>query len=292
MGILRTTKFILNHPLNRGQKAAALSRFLRWQLASRILSKPTVLPFVQGTSLLTELGMTGATGNWYCGLHEEDEMAFVLHSLRPDDLFVDVGANIGSYTVLAGGAVGAKVVAFEPHPETFRRLQSNIAINSLSPNVEAHQCGVSDQSGEIAFSADKDTMNRVMGAGESGAKITVEVKTLDEVLEGRVPIAMKVDVEGHEMAVLRGAKATLSNPALQAVLMETNGSGEKYGFTDEGLITAMAEFGFRPFSYSAENRSINARRDGDSNTIFLRDADLTVQRCKSAQSYSLINGTI
>lgn len=47
--------------------------------------------------------MTGATGNWYCGLQEYEDMSFVLHALRPGDLFVDVGANIGSYSILAAG---------------------------------------------------------------------------------------------------------------------------------------------------------------------------------------------
>jgi hypothetical protein len=50
-------------------------------------------------------GMTGATGNLYVGLHEFEEMAFLLHFLRPGDLFADVGANVGSYTILAAVAV-------------------------------------------------------------------------------------------------------------------------------------------------------------------------------------------
>ncbi len=58
--------------------------------------------------------MTGATGNIYAGLHEFDDMAFFLHLLRPEDMFADVGSNIGSYTILASGVVGAKSVAFEP----------------------------------------------------------------------------------------------------------------------------------------------------------------------------------
>lgn len=57
--------------------------------------------------------MTGATGNIYVGLHEFEDMAFLLHVLRRTDLFVDVGANIGSYTILAGGAAGAKLLLNE-----------------------------------------------------------------------------------------------------------------------------------------------------------------------------------
>ena len=100
----RLLRYVWNHPLNvRGGRLAAIGRVFRWQLASRLLPGPIALPYVGDTWLFATRGMTGATGNWYCGLHEVAEMAFVLHLLRPDDHFVDVGANVGSYTILAGG---------------------------------------------------------------------------------------------------------------------------------------------------------------------------------------------
>ncbi len=100
----RLLRYVWNHPLNaRSSRVAALGRVFRWQLASRLLPGPIALPFVDDTWLFATRGMTGATGNWYCGLHEVAEMAFVLHLLRPDEHFVDVGANVGSYTILAGG---------------------------------------------------------------------------------------------------------------------------------------------------------------------------------------------
>ncbi|WP_017364163.1 hypothetical protein, partial [Methylococcus capsulatus] len=104
MGILNTLSFLLNHPLSQGRKLPALARFVRWQLGSRLLPGEVVCPFVNDACLVVRPGMTGATGNLYVGLHEFEDMAFLLHYLRPEDLFVDVGANVGSYTVLAGGA--------------------------------------------------------------------------------------------------------------------------------------------------------------------------------------------
>jgi len=62
---------------------------------------PIALPFVGGSVLLAIRGMTGASGNWYCGLAEFEDMALVLHALRPGELFVDIGANVGAYSVLA-----------------------------------------------------------------------------------------------------------------------------------------------------------------------------------------------
>lgn len=122
--MFRTLKYIANHPLNQKGRLSALGRFVRWQLATRLMPFPQLVPFVDNTVLVSERGMTGSTGNWYCGLHEVADMAFVLHALRPEDLFLDVGANVGSFTVLAAGAVGAKTVAVEPIPSTFRKSEA------------------------------------------------------------------------------------------------------------------------------------------------------------------------
>ena len=103
MNIIGLFRFIVGHPLNRGARSAAIARFATWQVGSRLLRKPVAMPFVNDTSLIMEIGMTGATGNWYCGLLEIVEMGFVLHAMRPDDLLADVGANVGSYSVAGTG---------------------------------------------------------------------------------------------------------------------------------------------------------------------------------------------
>ncbi len=103
MSLLNSLGFILRHPLNRRQPGAALVRWLRWQVGSRLLPGPVLAPFVNDVRLIVEAGMTGATGNVYCGLHEFEDMALVLHALRSGDLFVDIGANVGSYFMLGGG---------------------------------------------------------------------------------------------------------------------------------------------------------------------------------------------
>ena len=128
--ILNLASYIASHPLTRDRKLRAFTRLLRWQVESRLRGE-VVVPWVEGTRLAARRGMAGATGNIYCGLHEFEDMAFVLHFLRPGDLFVDIGANIGSYTVLASGVRKARTMAFEPDPLTFEALSRNIALNQL-----------------------------------------------------------------------------------------------------------------------------------------------------------------
>ena len=67
MRLYRLLSFVWNHPLNAGGKVAAVLRVIRWQLAARLLPGPIALQYVEHTQLFATLGMTGATGNWYCG---------------------------------------------------------------------------------------------------------------------------------------------------------------------------------------------------------------------------------
>ena len=105
--ILNTLRHILTHPLNRESRLESMIRYFRWQIGSRLVHAPIVVPFVNDAHLLVETGLCGATGNIYTGLHEFVEMAFALHLLRPNDLFVDVGSNVGSYVVLASAGIGS-----------------------------------------------------------------------------------------------------------------------------------------------------------------------------------------
>jgi FkbM family methyltransferase len=291
MNALTLMSFIVRHPVNRQDRLGALSRFLRWQLASRIIGQRIALPFVENTALLTSTGMTGSTGNWYCGLHEPFEMGLVLHGLRAGDLFLDVGANVGSYSLLAGGAVGAHVIAVEPIPATFGKLLANIRLNDLAERIEARCCGLSDAEGELRFTSDDDTMNRIALPGEDVATVAVRVTTLDALCAGRVPAIIKIDVEGHERQVLAGGGETLGSPGVRAVLLETNGSGRKYGVEDAELVAVMTEHGFQAFSYDPFERRFSADRRG-LNTIFLRDEEDMAAICKAAPRYTLVNGSI
>jgi len=193
---------IANHPLNRSKRLKALLRWFKWQIGSRLVPGPVLVPFVNSYSLIAQPGMTGVTQNIYVGLAEFREMALLLHTLKSDDLFVDVGANVGAYTVLAG-STGCGVIAIEPIEKTFRWLQRNIDTNALASRVELHQCGVGECQFKMRFTVSQDTVNHVCNGDEPGAE--VEVTTLDDLLGGREASIIKIDVEGFEFQVLQGA---------------------------------------------------------------------------------------
>ena len=241
MSLLNTLKFITNHPLNRERKLRSLIRFAKWQVGSRLVPGAIVYDWINGSKFLVRTGETGLTGNIYTGLHEFPDMAFLLHFLRGEDLFLDVGANVGSYTILACSAIGAKGVAFEPVPSTYNRLIENMRLNHLDKKVKCINKGVGDQQGSIAFTSDNDTMNHALAFGEhSENTVTVEVTSLDAALCGESPALIKIDVEGFETPVLEGAHETLQKQTLHSVIMELNGSGSRYGFDESRILELIA----------------------------------------------------
>ena len=183
--LLALLRYWQRHPLASRDLPGTVSRFLRWQLGSRLLRMPVVAPWVQGTALVVETGMTGATMNLYCGLHEAADMAFVLHLLRPGDLFLDVGANVGSYTVLASGVAQAHTLALEPIPATFERLLRNLRMNDLLDRVDARRLAVGATTGTVPFTASRDTTNRavdLLSAPSDEPIVEVPLTSLDALL--------------------------------------------------------------------------------------------------------------
>jgi FkbM family methyltransferase len=286
MALYHTLKFITQHPLNRGKKIGALVRFLRWQLASRLYPGEWIYRWVNESKMVMCPGETGLTGNMYCGLHDFEEMAYLLHVLRAEDLFVDIGANVGSYTILACAVVGAKGYCFEPVPSTFERLMSNLRINNLSDRVKAVNLGMSDKEGELIFTTDENCSNHVVADGEKALQVVpVKVLPLDSVIPGHSPSLIKIDVEGFETPVLRGARSTLKSENLHSVIMELNESGSRYGFREDEIIKTMSNDGFELYTYepfSRELKRLGEKGISGKNALFVRNVEMVRERIKQS----------
>src|SRR6516165_4784725 len=197
--VRQIARFLCNHPLTRDHRVAGFARLCRWQIESR-LRREVIVPWVNGIRLAARCGMTGATGNIYAGLHEFADMGFTLHFLRPDDLFLDVGANIGSYTLLASGVCKARTISFEPDPQTMALLRRNIDLNGLHGRVVLEESAVGADEGEVELTTGLDTCNHVT-KGNERTNQRVPMLTLDRVAALTPPIMIKVDVEGYEAEV-------------------------------------------------------------------------------------------
>jgi FkbM family methyltransferase len=270
------------HPLTRDQVGRSMLRFARYQLAWRLARAPTVINWVGGTRLIVGPGMRGVTGEAYLGLNEYADMLFVAHLLRPGDLFVDVGANLGTYSLVAARVAGAHAIAVEPIAATVAQLRDHLRLNDVAALVEVAMTGVSDRPGELWFTNDADALNHVTAADTPGA-VRIPVTTLDALLGDRAPLCVKIDVELHEAAVLAGARATLARPSLQAVLIETAPENRT-----DAIWTAFAAAGFAAHRYDPATRTLT-RTDafGPHNTLFVRDTAVVADRLRTAPPVTL-----
>jgi FkbM family methyltransferase len=236
--------------------------------------------------------MTGATQNHYCGLTEPADMGFLLHALRPGDLFLDVGANVGVYSLLAATA-GADVLAVEAYPPTAAKLGRNVRLNDFAERIEMIGAAVGEASGEVRFTTDQGPMNHIVSDRENSQTCTVPVRRLDDIVAGRPVRFMKIDVEGYEVPALRGAHELLADPRLLAIVVELNGSGERYGFSDREVVELISARGFRPMRYDPETRNLDDNADGrpdGNNSLFVGDALLLRDRLRTAPRFRLGNG--
>lgn len=292
--IFQTLSYIASHPLNRGRRAGAIGRFVRWQMGSRLLGQPCLLPMGGGGVLVARRGDSGATGNFYCGLHEYPDMLFVAHALRAGDLFLDIGSNVGSYTVLAARGRGARVVACEPVGTTFDRLRQNVGVNLVTDLVDARRVAVGEARGVVMMTTGLDTVNHVTTDAREGAAEQVEVTTLDDLAPAGEARLIKIDVEGFELNVLRGGQRVLGEPGLLGVVIELNGSGARYGVKDEEVDRELRRHGFVPCDYDPASRRVRRLEtfSTSGNTIYVRDGAALADRLRESRPIDVFGRSV
>ena len=203
----------------------------------------------------------------YCGGYEWRERKFLNAFLRQGDIFVDVGANIGLFTLIAADRVGnnGHVYAFEPCLETYQRLARNVQLNGLT-NVSLHQLALSDSVCQHRMKTSLDgydawnSLGQPIAGSSFASQIVDSVRwddfALDHGLVGGVAI-MKIDVEGWETRVLSGGAEVLSRtdaPVLQVEFTEE--ASRSAGSSCARLYETLHALGYEMFTYDAKSRKL------------------------------------
>ena len=200
--------------------------------------------------------------------HGDDAGLAALDRLPDDAVILDVGAHVGEHAIPLALGTDRRVVAFEPNGESADRLARNAERNGLGGRIDLRRAGVGDANATLTFyrstfskcsAFDRESATR-WGASVAGTE-SVPVRRLDDLVEGvgergsngdegadgvdpvPPPDAIKVDVEGHEAAVLRGAAATLAThrPLLVVEVHEASGVEAEVGDAEAGAGDAEAE---------------------------------------------------
>lgn len=217
----------------------SLWRRLELEVASRIQpgwpDKPRVVSLAQH-GLRMQIVPRDQIGRalYLYGEFEVRETRFVGAALQRGEVFVDVGANAGYYTLLASRIVGNEglVVAFEPSVRIRAQLERNVLLNGVA-NASIRPQAISREQGKASFFESADPRNSGTaslqpGPGRVASPETVATTTLDEVADelGRRIDVLKVDVEGAELDVIAGGERTLSSREAPTIVFEHFGEGE------------------------------------------------------------------
>jgi FkbM family methyltransferase len=181
-----------------------------------------------GEAAGARLLLSSSSSVWATGTVEGPVQAALARALRPGAVLHDVGASIGFYTVLGARLVGpdGHVVAFEPHPLTAAEARANVAANALA-NVVMVPAAVSDAVGRATLTPVPSRPTASLGAPRGRGAVTVATTTLDAFVAGRpalAPDVVKIDVEGHELAVLAGMREILQRRR-PTLVCELHGTG-------------------------------------------------------------------
>jgi FkbM family methyltransferase len=272
-----------SHPLTRDAPIKAWVRLAAFQLKGR-MNEEVVVPCISGQRLVVRLHMTGATESIYLGLHEFADMMFVLHFLREDDMFLDIGANVGIYTVIASGVCRARTWAFEPDPDTARRFKRNVEINNLQSFVTLYEMALGARKEDVFFTVGRDATNKVAFESEKNKRLVHQEK-LDSLVRESKPILIKIDVEGYEEEVLLGAEMLLSGDSVKAIEIETVTTWIEGILIKNDFVRAY---------YDPYSRMLTQQPNGvaSANALFVREFGFVANRLASADKVTVLGQKI
>jgi FkbM family methyltransferase len=188
------------------------------------------------------------------GDYERRTSGVIKARLKPGCTFVDVGANIGYFTLLGSRTVGRRgsVIAFEPLPATRKRLERNVHLNGAT-NIEIHCAAASDCNGSATFyegpsdHLGQSSLRKLVEVQRRPSAIQVPTTRLDDVLRSRTVDLIKIDVEGAEVRVLMGFQDVLTRDRPDIIVEVTDAFLLEMGASAHELCAMLRRLGYSMF---------------------------------------------
>jgi FkbM family methyltransferase len=243
-----------------------------WQLVRRasVAIKPprsgyTSLPVAWGISVIADPAKMIGRSLFTTGIYDIAVSEALARLIKPGDTVVDAGANVGYMTLLAGiaAASSGRVFSWEPHPELFSVLQSNVAALSARGGAAAitiRNAALGPEAGQatLVLPSYMDANDGVAYIGDSasaGQSMRVSVETLDGVIGDAQIAVMKLDVEGAELGVLSGARRALGDGRITHIVFEDHVGA------DSPVARVLVANGYRLFSLGWSVRGLHLGED-------------------------------
>lgn len=212
------------------------------------------------------------------GVYENNTLRHLLRLIKPSDTFVDVGANIGAYSLaLSRHLKTGKIIAFEPNPKALEFLEENIRLNKLK-NITVNKLGLSDQKETAVLYSTSLATASINKHQETGHQDTIHLTTLDSYCEeNKIEEinVLKIDIEGHEFKALQGAKNIINNSKKMILIMEIDDNCLNVGISKNELFSYVVELGFKAFvprGFPFKMREVDSLpNDYTDNILFIKE---------------------
>ncbi|MEO6456050.1 MAG: FkbM family methyltransferase [Ginsengibacter sp.] len=249
MNSLRT---LYKAPYNKKFPVFALYRFIYWKLIRFFKWENVKFRLWANRVILLNYGSFQSMWLMYNYYVDWEEFNLISKYLQPGDEVFDIGANMGYYTIWMSKFIAeGKIHSFEPDAENFKRLQTNISLNNLQALVKANKKAASDVDGKLGFTKGLEGENHIIDHTDQNA-LTVTSQRIDSYVD-QLNISgiayMKIDVEGFEYAVLKGANAVLLNKRITIIQLEINKTISNSGRSINDVLELLNHYKYMLCSY-------------------------------------------
>jgi len=281
-----------SHRVARRQPISVLLRFAKAEIINGWFGYPFLYAHDFGVVLIVQKGHHATRGHYFFGLHEFQDESFAINFLRKGELFIDIGANLGVFSIMVAATTDARVIALEPSPSSSHVFKQHMALNNLVDRVTLVEACAGEAASDVFIknSVDQDNFVFLERNNSQPDHVKIPMVKIDAVIDADVPCLMKMDVEGFEMQALKGATRLLKNQNLQAIIIEIAGLSHRFGINPDDIHKFIADFGFRPVTYDPLTRRLTSTAPNSplaNNTIYVRDLDVARERLSKAPRRSL-----
>lgn len=252
-------KQLYRAPYNRIYPLKALIRYTEWKLIRLFKVKNYVRKLWGDRKMILHFDSFQSMWIMYNYWVDWEEFNAIKNCLTKSSVFFDVGANMGFYTIWASRFLseGGQIHAFEPNDRNFIRLQSNINLNNIPAKVISNKIALGLQKGSIQFTQNLDGENHLVtdsnGMELNKNVVMVDVISLDQYCEENnidTIDYLKIDVEGFELTVLKGAIKLLTNGKIKIIQLEINETLKNSGNTSEELVEFLSNYDYLSCGYN------------------------------------------
>lgn len=266
--VLINLRKLLKNPSLERNKLSFILKLIFWKINKHFLNISFIYSFYKSLKIVLEPSSSYGALTFYTNLADYYEMHFLLKTLKNQDVFIDIGSNIGIYSLLASTKItSGRIFAFEPNPSIFNKLKTNLQLNNVTNCMPIERIVSNTNEKKMFMINSISELSKIVinnKANKSIIKIS-SVKLDDFVVENNIQNIklLKIDVEGAEGLVFEGAKNILKSHLVSNILFELNPVANEFGISSTIIFNQLTNFGYNIYYFNSVGRLVKVNKYSD-----------------------------